>query len=226
MPKRYRLFATAAMAILVAAGALIFRGEDAMSEEPAAKPVQEAKSAENLSLATFGSGCFWCTEAVFQQLEGVQTVTSGYSGGEVDEPTYEAVCAGTTGHAEVVQIGFDPEVITFKELLEVFWKSHDPTTKNRQGNDVGTQYRSSIFYHDDEQKQLAEEYKKKLDESGAFRAPIVTEITEFKKFYSAEEYHLNYFNLNPRQGYCAFVIKPKVDKVREVFADKIKKDSE
>ncbi len=226
MPKRYRLLATAAMAILVAAGVLIFRGEEAMSEEPAAKPVQEAKSAENLSLATFGSGCFWCTEAVFQQLEGVQTVTSGYTGGEVEDPTYEAVCAGTTGHAEVVQVGFDPEVITFKELLEVFWKTHDPTTKNRQGNDVGTQYRSAIFYHDDEQKQLAEEYKKKLDESGAFRAPIVTEITEFKKFYSAEEYHLNYFKLNPRQGYCAFVIKPKVDKVREVFADKIKKDVE
>jgi peptide-methionine (S)-S-oxide reductase len=226
MPKRYRLLATVAMAILVAAGALIFRGEEAMSEEPAAKPVQEAKSAENLSLATFGSGCFWCTEAVFQQLEGVESVTSGYTGGEVEEPTYEAVCAGTTGHAEVVQIGFDPDVITFKELLEVFWKTHDPTTKNRQGNDVGTQYRSAIFYHDDEQKQLAEEYKKKLDESGAFRAPIVTEITEFKKFYSAEEYHLNYFKLNPRQGYCSFVIKPKVDKVREVFADKIKKDAE
>jgi peptide-methionine (S)-S-oxide reductase len=198
-----------------------------MSDEPAGKTVaNETKQPEKLAHATFGTGCFWCTEAVFQQLKGVDSVTSGYSGGEVENPTYEEVCLGTTGHAEVVQIAYDPEVISFKELLEVFWKAHDPTTRNRQGNDVGPQYRSAVFYHDEEQKQLAEEYKRKLDESGAFRAPIVTEITKFTKFYPAEDYHQDYFRLNPRQGYCAFVIRPKVEKIREVFADKLKKDGE
>lgn len=215
----------AALTLLIAMGgiAMLTRENRAMSEETK-KPAE--KRDEKLAQATFGSGCFWCTEAVFQELKGVSAVQSGYTGGDVKDPTYEQVCTGTTGHAEVIQVTFDPEVISFKELLEVFWKLHDPTTLNRQGNDVGTQYRSAIFYHDDEQRKLAEEYKKKLDESGAFKAPIVTEITELGDFYPAEDYHQNYFRENPRQGYCAFVIRPKVDKVHEVFADKLKSDEE
>jgi len=177
---------------------------------------------QKMEIATFGNGCFWCTEAVFQQLKGVSKVESGYSGGQVENPTYKAVCTGTTGHAEVLQITFDPSVITFKELLEVFWETHDPTTLNRQGNDVGTQYRSVVFYHTEPQQKLAEEYKKRLDESGAFSAPIVTEITAFKKFYKAEDYHQNYFNLNGSQPYCTYVIRPKVEKFKKAFADKLK----
>lgn len=179
---------------------------------------------KQLSKATFGTGCFWCTEAFFQQLKGVSSVTSGYIGGKVKNPTYQQVCEGDTGHAEAVQIVYDPKVITYPELLEVFWKIHDPTTLNRQGHDVGTQYRSAIFYYDDAQKKLATEYKEKLNKSGAFRQPIVTEITEASVFYPAEKYHQNYFNLNGGQPYCANVIKPKMDKFREVFKDKLKKD--
>lgn len=175
-----------------------------------------------LARATFGSGCFWCTEAVFQELKGVQSVASGYCGGTVKNPTYHQVCTGTTGHAEVVQITYDPKVISYEDLLEVFWKTHDPTTRNRQGNDRGPQYRSAIFYHSDEQKQLAEHYKAKLDASGAFAAPIVTEITPFTEFYRAEGYHQNYFADNGGQPYCQAIIRPKVDKVREVFRDKLK----
>jgi peptide-methionine (S)-S-oxide reductase len=152
----------------------------------------------------------------------VQSVVSGYSGGTTKNPTYEQVCSGNTGHAEVIQIKYDPALIAFPELLEVFWQTHDPTTKNRQGNDTGTQYRSAIFYHNDEQRRLAEEYKKKVDASGAFRAPIVTEITPFTEFYPAEDYHQNYFATNPRQPYCAAVIPPKLDKLKKVFADKLK----
>lgn len=176
-------------------------------------------------LATFGAGCFWCVEAVFMDLNGVESVVSGYSGGHVDNPTYKQVCAGTTGHAEVIQVRYDPTVISFEELLEVFWKTHDPTTLNRQGADVGTQYRSAIFYHDEEQKRLAEAYKQKLDASGAFVDPIVTEIVTFEKFYPAEDYHQNYFNQNESQPYCAFVIRPKVDKFRQVFGNKLKAES-
>jgi peptide-methionine (S)-S-oxide reductase len=172
--------------------------------------------------ATFGNGCFWCTEAVFQQLKGVSSVVSGYSGGTVKNPTYEQVCRGTTGHAEVIQVTYDPKVITFPELLEVFWKTHDPTTLNRQGPDEGTQYRSAIFYHNPEQKELAEKYKKKLDESGAFSAPIVTEITAFSEFYPAEGYHQNYFVTNPNQPYCRAIIRPKVEKFEKVFKDKLR----
>lgn len=175
-----------------------------------------------LETATFGSGCFWCTEAVFQQLRGVHAVESGYSGGHVPHPTYEQVCTGATGHAEVIQVRFDPSVVTYAELLEVFWKTHDPTTRNRQGNDVGPQYRSAIFYHNDAQRSLAEHYKQKLDESGAFPAPIVTEIVPFTAFFPAEAYHQNYFADNARQPYCAFVIRPKVEKLKQVFADKLK----
>ena len=172
--------------------------------------------------ATFGSGCFWCTEAVFQDLAGVESVVSGYAGGHIKNPAYREVCEGRTGHAEVVQITYDPEVISFETLLEVFWKTHDPTTLNRQGNDVGTQYRSVIYYHDDEQKALAQQYKDKLNGSGAFGSPIVTEISPMDTFYAAEAYHQNYFKNNPGQGYCSFVIRPKVDKFKQVFGEKLK----
>lgn len=177
---------------------------------------------ENLEKATFGSGCFWCTEAVFERLKGVYKVVSGYSGGTVENPTYEQVCTGKTGHAEVTQITYDPKVITYDELLEVFWKTHDPTTLNRQGNDVGTQYRSVIFYHNDEQKRLAEKYKEELNKSGIWDKPIVTEIVPFTNFYPAENYHQNYYDNNPSQPYCSFVITPKVEKFEKVFKDKLK----
>ena len=170
--------------------------------------------------ATFGSGCFWCTEAVFQELKGVNEVVSGYSGGGVPNPTYYQVCTGLTGHAEVTQVTFDPQVITYEELLEVFWKTHDPTTPNRQGRDVGPQYRSVIFYHNDRQRELAEYYRAQLAKE--FRKPIVTQIAPLTVFYPAEAYHQDYFALNPRQAYCRSVIRPKVDKVRKVFQDKLK----
>ena len=172
--------------------------------------------------ATFGSGCFWCTEAVFQDLAEVASVVSGYAGGHIKNPAYREVCEGRTGHAEVVQITYDPDVVSFDTLLEVFWKTHDPTTLNRQGNDVGTQYRSVIYYHDEEQKELAQQYKDKLNASGAFSSPIVTEISPMDVFYAAEAYHQNYFKNNPGQGYCSFVIRPKVDKFKQVFGDKLK----
>ena len=175
-----------------------------------------------LEQATFGAGCFWCIEAVFEQLEGVDSAVSGYSGGDVENPSYKAVCTGRTGHAEVVQVTYDPQVISFEELLEVFWQTHDPTTPNRQGNDVGSQYRSAIFFQTDQQRRAAEGYKQELDGSDAFRAPIVTEISAFQKFYAAEDSHQQYFELNGRDPYCSVVIKPKVDKVRKVFRDKLK----
>jgi len=178
---------------------------------------------ENLQKATFGSGCFWCTEAIFERLNGVIKVESGYSGGKVENPSYEEVCTGKTGHAEVTQITYDPSIITYDELLEVFWKTHDPTTLNRQGNDVGPQYRSVIFYHNDEQKQLAEKYKSELDKSGAWDNPIVTEISPLTNYFPAENYHQDYYNNNLNQGYCAFVIAPKLEKFKKVFKDKLKK---
>ena len=183
---------------------------------------KELVKMDGLEKATFGSGCFWCTEAIFERVNGVKTVESGYSGGTVENPTYEQVCGGKTGHAEAVQITYDPKVVSYPELLEIFWSTHDPTTLNRQGNDVGTQYRSVIFYHNDEQKKLAEEYKKKLNESGAWGNPIVTEISQYKNFYKAENYHQDYFENNPNQGYCSFVIAPKVEKFEKVFKDKLK----
>lgn len=173
--------------------------------------------------ATLGAGCFWCVEAVFQRLDGVLKVTSGYSGGHVPNPTYEEVCSKTTGHVEVAQIVYDPEKLSFDELLEVFWKTHDPTTPNQQGNDVGPQYRSAIFYNSREQKKKAEEYKKELDKSGAWSKPIVTTIEPLKDFYVAENYHQNYFNSNPDQMYCRYVIQPKVEKFEKVFKDKLRK---
>lgn len=172
--------------------------------------------------ATFGSGCFWCTEAILKEVKGVKEVTSGYSGGEVKNPTYREVCSGRTGHAEVIQLTYDPREVSYTELLEIFWRTHDPTTLNRQGADVGTQYRSVIFYHDEDQKQTAEQVKKELDKSGAWDKPIVTEITEFDKFYAAEEYHQDYFEKNPTEGYCQFVIGPKIEKFKKVFSEKLK----
>ncbi|TDX01184.1 peptide-methionine (S)-S-oxide reductase MsrA [Dinghuibacter silviterrae] len=174
--------------------------------------------------ATFGTGCFWCTEAIFTQLDGVLKVTSGYSGGHVVNPTYEQVSTGTTGHAETCQIVYDPGKISFDELLKVFWQTHDPTTLNRQGNDEGTQYRSVIFYHDAGQKQKAEYYKDELNRSGAFPKPIVTAIEPYKNFYSAEDYHQDFYANNPNQPYCYFVIRPKLEKFEKVFKDKLKKD--
>jgi peptide-methionine (S)-S-oxide reductase len=191
-----------------------------------ATPQQEESSVspdtQPTEVATFGAGCFWCVEAVFEELRGVISVESGYSGGSIANPTYEQVCSGTTGHAEVCRITFDPSVISYKELLEVFWKTHDPTTLNRQGGDEGTQYRSVIFFHSDEQRQLAETYKLRLDESGAFSAPIVTEIIPAAEFYSAEDYHQEYFRNNPNQGYCRAVVRPKVEKFRQAFSEKLK----
>jgi peptide-methionine (S)-S-oxide reductase len=177
----------------------------------------------NLETATFGSGCFWCTEAIFERVNGVVSVVSGYSGGTVDNPSYKEVCNGTTGHAECTQITFDSSVVSYDELLEIFWKTHDPTTLNKQGNDVGTQYRSVIFYHNDVQKQKAEFYKNKLSEEKIWDKPIITEITKFDKFYPAEDYHQEYYENNPNQGYCSFVITPKVEKFEKIFKDKLKK---
>ena len=181
------------------------------------------ESAGSLDTATFGAGCFWCVEAVFQQLEGVRSVVSGYAGGTVANPTYQAVCTGSTGHAEVCEIIYDPTVIGFADLLQAFFMSHDPTTLNRQGNDAGTQYRSAIFYHSDEQRALAEKYKEELDRSGTFKDPIVTEIVPFDVFYKAENYHQNYYNENGSQPYCQYVIRPKLDKFTKEFKDKLKK---
>jgi len=171
--------------------------------------------------ATFAAGCFWCVEAVFQELRGVEKVTSGYAGGSVPNPTYEQVCAGRTGHAEAVEIVFDPEVISYDELLEVFWKTHDPTTPNRQGGDVGTQYRSAIFFHDDEQRRRAETSKAALEAARVFPSPIVTEIVPYTNFYPAEDYHQDYFRSNPAQPYCRVVIAPKLDKFRQQFAPRL-----
>lgn len=181
-------------------------------------------NAGNTDIATFGAGCFWCVEAIFQDLEGVISVTSGYSGGITENPTYKEVCSGTTGHAEAAQIVFDRDKISYDELLEVFWQTHDPTTMNKQGNDVGTQYRSVIFYHNAEQKEKAEKYKEELNASGAFEKEVVTEIVPFKKFYKAENYHQDYFNQNAGQPYCSFVIQPKLEKFRKIFKDKLKKE--
>ncbi|MEO8398670.1 MAG: peptide-methionine (S)-S-oxide reductase MsrA [Ignavibacteriaceae bacterium] len=183
----------------------------------------ESEKNINLEKATFGTGCFWCTEAIFENVKGVHSVVSGYSGGTVENPAYKEVCSGNTGHAEVLQITFDPNVISYDELLEIFWKTHDPTTLNKQGADVGTQYRSVIFYHNEEQKQKAEHYKNELENSKIWNDPIVTEISPIKTFYKAEDYHQHYYESNPFQGYCSFVITPKVEKFKKVFKEKLKK---
>ncbi len=185
--------------------------------------VATSTNVANLDTATFGTGCFWCTEAIFQQLKGVEKVTSGYSGGHVKNPTYEEVCSKTTGHAECLNIVYDNTKISFDELLEVFWQVHDPTTLNRQGADAGPQYRSVIFYHNDEQKAKAEKYIVDINKSGAFDNPIVTTLEKMDIFYAAENYHQNYYNNNSGEGYCRMVIRPKLDKFEKVFKDKIKK---
>jgi len=172
--------------------------------------------------ATFGAGCFWCVEAVFQKLQGVQKVTSGYSGGHVKNPSYREVCNGTTGHAEAVQIQFDPSVISYDQLLEVFWKTHDPTTLNRQGPDIGTQYRSAIFYHTQEQKQIAEQSKRRMNDSEHFEDPIVTDIEPYENFYVADDYHQDFYENNPNQPYCRFRIDPKMDKMQREFDQLLK----
>jgi peptide-methionine (S)-S-oxide reductase len=183
----------------------------------------QANSNERTDTATFGTGCFWCTEAIFEQLNGVLSVTSGYTGGHVVNPSYKAVCTGETGHAECVQVVYEPNKITFDELLEVFFQVHDPTSLNRQGADVGTQYRSAIFFHSPEQKAKAEYYKTELDKSGAYTKPIVTEISPLGKFYTAENYHQEYYELNKNTNpYCAMVIRPKLEKFEKVFAKKLK----
>lgn len=182
-----------------------------------------AGAAHKIDTATFGAGCFWCTEAQFQQLDGVIKVESGFSGGSVPSPSYHDVCTGTTGHAEVCNIYYDPAKISFDELLAAFWMCHDPTQLNKQGNDVGTQYRSVIFYHNAEQQQKSEEYKKKLNDEKVFNSAVVTEISPFKAFYLAEDYHQNYFNENGQQPYCQYVIRPKVEKFEKVFKNKLKK---
>ena len=171
------------------------------------------KLMNEMQKATFGAGCFWCVEAVFERLDGVKDVMPGYTGGHNNNPTYKEICTGMTGHAEVAQVTYDSKIITFNELLDMFWKSHDPTTRNRQGNDIGTQYRSAIFYHNDEQKLLAEESKLKVDNSRIFTNPIVTEITKLDKFWPAEDYHNNYYANNMDQPYCRIVIKPKLEKL-------------
>ena len=178
---------------------------------------------QNFETATFGMGCFWCTEAIFQELKGVVSVTPGYAGGHIKNPTYEQVCAGNTGHTEVAQIIYDPKQISFEELLEVFFQVHDPTTLNRQGADVGYQYRSVIFYHNDTQKNSAEKIKKELNDRNVFGKPVVTAIEPFTNFYPAEDYHKNYFRKNTNKPYCQFVIKPKVEKFEKIFKDKLKK---
>jgi len=175
------------------------------------------------ALATFGGGCFWCVEAIFERVEGVSSVTSGYAGGHVENPDYKQVTTGSTGHAEVVQIQFDPEKVSYYELLEIFFKTHDPTTLNRQGADVGTQYRSIILYHSEEQKTQVQEIIRELDAAGIYRNPIVTQVEPFEQFYSAEAYHQEYFENNPNQGYCRLVIQPKVEKFEKIFKEKLKR---
>jgi len=177
---------------------------------------------QQFEIATLAGGCFWCLEAVYQDLKGVIKVVSGYSNGQVDNPTYEAVCSGMTGHAEVIQITYDPAVVSYADLLTIFWKMHDPTTPNRQGNDVGTQYRSGIYYHNEMQKQIAEKSMQALDESGIWDVPAVTEILPIQNYFPAEVYHQNYYKLNPTQPYCSAIVGPKVAKFKQLFSDKLK----
>jgi len=198
----------------------IFPGEKSETLKKEKKMTQDDK----LVKATFGSGCFWCTEAIFDRVEGVKSVTSGYAGGSVANPTYKQVCTGSTGHAEVIQLTYNPNEISYDELLEIFWKTHDPTTLNRQGADVGTQYRSVIFYHNDEQKKKAEKYKEELDKAGIWKDPIVTQIVPFTNFYEAEDYHQEYYENNPNQSYCSLVITPKVEKFEKIFKKRLKKE--
>jgi peptide-methionine (S)-S-oxide reductase len=196
----------------------------ALSGEPFPSSSPDQSDMTKESKVTLGAGCFWCVEAVFKRVNGVKSAVSGYSGGRKDEASYRIVSTGETNHAEVVQVTFDPEVISFDAILQIYWRTHDPTTLNRQGADVGPQYRSVIFYHDDFQRERAEYFKKKLDESGIFDDPIVTEITPLEAFYEAEEYHQDYFERNPDQGYCQIVIRPKIDKFKILFEEKLREE--
>ncbi|HXH18164.1 MAG TPA: peptide-methionine (S)-S-oxide reductase MsrA [Chitinophagales bacterium] len=217
MHKNY-LYAAVVLSVLINSSC---SGQENNSNEPGDIPMKDVNI--KLDTATFGAGCFWCVEAIFQNLEGVYAVTAGYSGGHTKNPTYKEVCDGGTGHAEVAQITYDPQKISFEELLDVFWKTHDPTTLNRQGHDVGEQYRSVIFYHNEAQKAAAEKSRNEMDASGYFDFPIVTAIEPLTNFYKAEDYHQDYFKYNPSQPYCIAVIKPKVDKFKKEFKDKLKK---
>lgn len=181
-------------------------------------------SDKNIETATLAGGCFWCTEAIYRRLKGVESVESGYAGGEVDNPNYEAVSTGKTGHAEAIQISFDPTIISFDKLLEIFWATHDPTTLNRQGSDIGTQYRSVIFYHDDKQKEIAERSKKEKEELGELKDKIVTEIKPFDKFYTAEEYHQKFYERNIDYPYCSIIIAPKIKKLLEKFNGEVREE--
>lgn len=191
------------------------------SDKTADKKLSQVEE-NKIDTITLGAGCFWCVEAIFAETKGVVSVKSGYSGGQIKNPSYKEVCTGRTGHAEVVQVAYDTSVISLQEILEIFWQTHDPTTLNRQGADVGTQYRSAIFYHNEEQKNIAEELKKRLDTSGAWDNPIVTEISSFETFYEAEDYHQDYYAENGEQPYCRAVIRPKLEKYRKAFKDKLK----
>jgi len=213
----------AGLVLLVTALALVVAGFGMGGGTDQGVVNQTNQAKEGMEIATFGAGCFWCVEAVFQEVDGVESVVSGYSGGARSNPSYRAVTTGVTGHAEACQVMFDPEKVSYADLLEIFWKTHDPTTKDRQGNDVGTQYRSVVFTHNEEQKNLAEHYRKELDAAGIYDDPMVTEIVPFKAFYEAEGYHQDYYSTNPDQAYCRFVIQPKVEKFRKVFSDKLKK---
>jgi peptide-methionine (S)-S-oxide reductase len=217
--------------LVVVSLAAIWSVSRAQAREPSAAPKPSAPepsapsaeaASEKLETATFGSGCFWCTEAVFQRIKGVHSVVSGYSGGHVKNPTYQQVSSGKSGHAEVIQITYDPRQISYTDLLEVFWKTHDPTTLNRQGPDFGKQYRSVIFYHSDAQRELAEKYKRALDAAKAFRAPIVTKIVAFREFFPAENYHQDYYRQHKQQPYCVMHILPKMEKLEKVFHEKLK----
>ena len=216
MLKTTNNFATSAL-IFVLFIELIFISNSSFAKE------NTMDDKQNFEIITLGSGCFWCTEAVFQKLEGIVSSVSGYSGGNTENPTYEEICTGATNHAEVIQVTYNPDKISLVEILEVFWKTHDPTTLNKQGNDVGTQYRSVIFYHNENQKKIAKELKNELDRANIYKDLIVTEITKFEKFYQAENYHQNYYNQNKNQPYCSFVITPKVEKFKKVFSEKLKK---
>ncbi|NPV12477.1 MAG: peptide-methionine (S)-S-oxide reductase MsrA [Ignavibacteria bacterium] len=212
----YKIFIFTVLIFFLQLSTINCKGNIKMSEQT------KNKNELNYELATFGGGCFWCTEAVFKQIDGVIETEVGYAGGDVENPTYEQVCTGKTGHAEVCQIKFDPEKISYNELLEIFFKTHDPTTLNRQGADVGTQYRSVIFYHNETQKNLAIEFIKKLEREGVFSKPIVTQVEPLKNYYRAEEYHQNYFEKNPYSTYCIFVVAPKVEKTKKIFQNKLK----
>jgi peptide-methionine (S)-S-oxide reductase len=184
----------------------------------------DSKNDNDLEIATLANGCFWCTEAIFSRVKGIKSVTPGYSGGKTINPSYEQVCKGITGHAEATQIEYDPKIISFEKILDIFWHTHDPTTLNRQGNDVGTQYRSAIFYHDEDQKNIAEKSKIELEKEGVFKNPIVTEIVPFSDFYPAENYHKEYYENNRNAPYCSFVIDPKIQKLLKKYSDKIKQE--